>query len=696
MSGDALTLGPGAREVVVAVADGSMPPQEGALRLLSHWAPAEMGLAQRVRAFFRTRGDSLADLDALAVRMENDGHGVEARRVAEMNWILAQRTGSEDARVRSAATLGQLMEGDWSATDDRLALLEFAVPRVLAGNAPAAARAGLLAHLADARFFGTGGGPRPRRGVTEACERALAMQEHLDPSWRARLHFVAGTEHSEGGTVEALRTSVGHLRAALDLYDPDDDRDSYASTLNNLGNSLRELGALLRDRALLHEAVRRFDQALPLRGDGQLAERTRGNRALALAALARLDAPDADAADEAPPPGAAWTAEIQALLRTGDEALADARRDPDRRDACRRSAATRYLEAMRRVGRDGTPGVRAEVLHRLAGLLIQSEDADSLRAGVCLVSAAERLSAGAWREVSRARLAYHKGRMLVGIGAADDPRCLPLAEPLLRGALQLLREQGHPGEADEAEASLALCAALMAAAGAEGAEARALELFTERARERLEESGRGAAPGPVERAYAAYLARVRDVADGALAACLGRLALETVRIATDQGYDEYNRGVQLLDVARRYRDAGDLQGTLDTLGAAEDFARRARYSAPSLWCLLAEAYAAVPLPREARRCLREGEASLARAAGKDEAVLPGDDGGRWIPELGLDHYRDELAQTTRKVEGAPAAPAFDPAATAWLLHPGAPAARAAAETRLAAAVGPPAPARREP
>jgi hypothetical protein len=276
--------------------------------------------------------------------------------------------------------------------------------------------------------------------------------------------------------------------------------------------------------------------------------------------------------------------------------------------------------------------------------------------------------------------------MLVGIGVADDPRCLPLAEPLLRGALPLLREQGHPGEADEAERTLALCAALMAAAGEEAAEARALELYAARARGRLEESGERAASGPVERAYAAYLACVRDAAGEALAQCLGRLALETVRIVTDEGYDEYNRGVELLDVARRYRDAGDLEGALDALGAAEGFARQARYSAPSLWCFLAEAYAALPLPEAARRCLQEGEESLARASGEDESVLPGDDSGRWIPEFGLDHYRDELAQTAREVERAAATPAFDPAATARLLHPDASAARAAAETRLAAAL----------
>ena len=685
MSGDALsvgTLGPGAREVVQAVAGGSMSPQEGALRLVSHWAPIETGLAQRVRALFRTRRDSLADLDRLAVQMDNQGHGAEARRLAEMNWILAQRTGSEDARVQCAATLGQLMAGDWSATEDRLALLEFAVPRVLAGNTAAAVRANLLAHLGDARFSAAGGGPRPRPGVTEACERALSLQEHLEASWRARLHFIAGTEQSEGRSVQALRASVAHLRAALELFPPD---DSYASTLNNLGNSLRELGALLRDRGLLEEAVRCFDQALPLRRDVQLAERTRGNRALAWAVLAGLDAAGGGTAEPPPVRDAGWPAELQALLRTGDEALADARRDPDQRDAARRSAAVRYLEAMRRTGPHDPPGVRAEVFHRLAGLLLESEDADALRAGVCFASAAQRLSAGAWREVSRARLAYHKGRMLVMIGA-DDPRCLPPAETLLRGALALLREQGHPGEVAQAERMLVLCASLRAVAGDEGAGARALELHTAQARERLDASGESAASGPVERAYAAYLACVREVAGEALARRLGGLAFETLRIVAGPESNEYNRVLQLLDVARGYRDAGDLEGALGAMGTAEDLARRARYSTPVLWCFLAAAYAALPLPEEARRCLRAGEESLARAAGEDEPVLPGDDTGRWMPELGLDYYRDELAQTAREVERASATPGFDPAATARLLHPDAPALRAAVESRLAEAL----------
>jgi hypothetical protein len=148
---------------------------------------------------------------------------------------------------------------------------------------------------------------------------------------------------------------------------------------------------------------------------------------------------------------------------------------------------------------------------------------------------------------------------------------------------------------------------------------------------------------------------------------LGRLALEAVKSSADQMYDEYNHAEQLIRLAEKHRDLGDLYGALTRIEAAETYARKARYSAPSVWCNLAAFFASLPMMNDASRCLRRAQDLMALVAGDNEAVLPGDPSGRWIAEYPVKEYQDEIDKAKATLRGTRIEATFDPAKSAALL-----------------------------
>ena len=201
---------PKAVEIIQLVLDGKITPQEGAIRIISYWTPKEfLKKSESVPFIVQTRGDSLTTLDRSVIDLTNQGLHDQARRLAEMNWVFAQRSADEDLMVQCASTLAQVMIGDAGSTRERLALLEFAVPKVVESQRSDEIKAVMLAHLADARFTETADHPETVQATIDACQESLALNPLLNDYWFGRLNFIAGTAYNKlGGSIEALQSSI--------------------------------------------------------------------------------------------------------------------------------------------------------------------------------------------------------------------------------------------------------------------------------------------------------------------------------------------------------------------------------------------------------------------------------------------------------------------------------------------------------
>lgn len=663
---------PEAQRIIRQVIEGKTAPAEGAARLSSYWSPQEIYRGSQ-EFVIQTRSDSLAQLDYAATELEHQGLPSEARRLAELNWIIVNKLGDRTLMVQCAATLAQLMTGDLTAVDQRLSLLEFAVPIVLTWDRPPIVKATMLAFLADAQFTKAEITAEARRANIKVCEQALSFGAPLSDWWVERLHFIAGTRYNDlAETAADLEASVTHLRNALDSCDPATSSSGYGSVLNNLGNSLRDLGDRTARPELLQEAIACYDKALPFRTSVMLRERTLGNEAAAEEILRRLR----EGASELSMPAAKQQdstrhSEVVRLLHIGQEIMSQASADDRTPEERRRAAASRYLQAAAIMAKHSSHKLRAELFHHLAGLFVGSVDDDDLWTGLCFANSAQRLSAGLWSPEGEARLRYHRGLMLMKIGYPDVVAYLTPAEELLRQAVPVLQRAGFPGEFDAASQTLLTCSSLLASCGAPKAERRAIALHAENEARRVRDSQSGPKDELAEK-YRSYLSAITRVAPAELRDTLGRLALAAFKSRANQIYDEYNHAEQLIALAGNHLYVGDLQGALEEIEAAEKYARQARYSAPSVWCDLASFFSSVPMAADAARCLRRAQELMPLAAGDSEAVLPGDSTGHWIAEYSLEDYQKEIDKAKATLAGARTEPAFDTAKTSAILAAGEP------------------------
>jgi tetratricopeptide (TPR) repeat protein len=661
------TFDPEARRIIQEVMEGKITPMEGASTLGRHWSPQEI-YRESKDFVLQTRSDSLGEMDHAATELSNQGHSQEARRLAELNWILASRLADRELMVRCACTLAQFMTGDPAAVEKRLSLLEFAVPVVLSWDRATVVKAHMLAHLADAQFTKAESSAEARRANIAVCEQALSIGAPLQDLWMERLHYVAGTQYDNlADSPKDLEASIGHFRSALSYCSAEGSPAEYASVLNNLGNSLRDLGKRTARQELLQEAIACYDRALPFRSSVMLRMRTEGNEAAAEEVLRRLKEGSAESPRNLRDAGGGTeTAEVVRLLHMGQEVMAQGAPDDQGQEARRRAAGSRYLQAASLLARTEVPEVRAELFHHLAGLFVMSSDDDDLWTGFCFATAAQRLSAGLWSPEGEARLRYHRGWMLMKIGYPDVVPYLSPAEELLRQAVPVLQESGLPGEFDSASKILLACSSLLAARGGAEAERRALALHVENETRRLRNREGDRKDGFQER-YRAYMSAIQQAAPTEFRDALGRLALEAVKCSANQLYDEFNHAEQLIRLAEKHRDLGDLNGALTRIEAAEMYARKARYSAPSIWCDLAAFFSALPMMNDAARCLGRAQDLMPLVAGDTEAVLPGDPSGRWIAEYPVKEYQDEIDKAQAALHGTRIESTFDPAKSAALL-----------------------------
>jgi len=651
-----LHLAPAMLEIVRRVVGGEEDPAEGATELTGLWLPAGK----------TDQGGALYAMRLLIGDWGDQGLLVPARRLAELTWLLAQSEGDEDSAVWSAAALGQLMATDPDAARRRLELLEYAVPRLVASDSPDPVKAVLWANLADARFNSGGGDQADLRATVEACEAALSLGLDERTVWPGRVHFIAGTAYQSIGDQESGNAgyvaSIDHLMEAVRRYPPEVSPDERGSALNNLGNTVRKLGARRGDPALLQTAVECYDEALPFRREPVLSLRTQRGRAEALRLLSELHG----AAPGTPPPDQAGSGLPAArLIESGDSAYGTSRHGDDAA-AYLRLAIERYLEAARLLGRDAPAAQRSEMYHRMIRPFVDSTEDDALLTGICFAAAARRVGAPARPPVAQARSGFQQGYMLMKLGDGRNVQHLRMAEALFREVQPLLAAEGEPGEGDLVANLHEMCLTLLAVNGDQDARQQALRLHAARQLERLDGEVRQDPPDHLHAVYREYLSLVRREAEAALATLLAETELSHVQAVMDPGLSNTATSLAVAEAAGTRLEVGDLAGTLELIATAEKFAADAQASGVPAWCQLARFYAGIPLRDQAEQSVRQARAAADRAV-TDPASE--EDLGWWLPPGFVDHYREEIDAAAALVAQDDAGPRFRPEVTAAALMP---------------------------
>lgn len=641
--------------------------------------------AKRIRRFL-SYAISLHDLDQLALQMHDSGRQIGALRLAETNMILAEEQNEEKLKVQCACTLAQFLSGDRQRTEERWQLLEYAVPELMTWNISGEVKGAMIAYLADARFSVLDTQPSLHSGVLEAVEQALLYEHQIDRFLLGRLYFIAGSTLDEMGEDETLLyQSIQYLEAALQYYPENKYPAEYASALNNLGNSYRDLGRVKNDGELIRKAIAIYDQALPYRTSPELRVRTQNNRKESVDLLQKITS------HEPLPQRVSESTEdrrIRLLLRAGDDSLYASMKKDAGSERDRQTAAQKYMEASRLAGRAADPSLRAEILHRFATLFVKAMEDNPLWTGYCFANATQRLAQGHWREVSQSRVLMHRGEMLVKIGFPDHEQILNYAEQLLRASLPIMEAQGHPGEADEARQYLGMALSILTARGGADHATRARDFYAKEESTRLEnlnpELSRNV---PSREKFRHYAQMLKAIAPEERDLALGALRAEGNASIANQHVDEFNHALMLLEVAGKYLVLGELGGALENIKTAEKYASEARFSAPSVWCQLAKFYFSIPMIEHARRCVDTARSKMDHVAPDGVAVLPGDGSERWIPEYDLESYQQEIEESEQEISKATTKFQFDPAGTARLLCPEDAARRQAIQTELEKRIG---------
>ncbi|MFJ8077264.1 hypothetical protein ACIQ7Q_25875 [Streptomyces sp. NPDC096176] len=608
-----------AAPVLQAVLAGEMEPLEGAVRLAGHWAPVEPDSQEGGKVPGKHRSPPGFDgLYAVVLDLFDSGRSEQACRIAEFQWHVAQRIGTDELILLCAAQLGQTLRDDPASGQRRLELLEFAVPELVTWPRPTEEKARLLHHLAMARQDEAAGDPDALHAAIEACEQALALGG-LEDEISACLHFLAGQCGSmANGTAADLEKAVLHLREAVQL-------------INRLGGSLPQKVA----QETLDTATRIWQAALT------------GGASRPVDASEYL---------------------LKTPLEEGDTALNASLSQPTRQDAYRLRALQKYLVAAERIGGGARPGMRAEVQHRMAALLLEAVDEDELWTGVCFAAAARRLGRHDWHPANHVRVNTHLARLLMRLGMTDDPRLLRTASELQRQAVPLIEADGSPGEAERLNRDYRSCLVLLAIHGDEEVASTALELEGAHQLSRLREELAEVPEGEEAPPHHAYLRTVLDEAGGRLASFLARGEIARGTLIVSQGLAE-EKALALLEEARRRRDAGDFMGAADFVSTALTLVQDVYAYTVVPWCEAAELCAGMSLKEDAESLLDEARALMSLARDPQETVT-GYVPGNWFAVLGLDHYWERIERASTRVrELAAKAPQFDPAATAHLLQP---------------------------
>ncbi|MFD5513736.1 hypothetical protein ACFWIB_39275 [Streptomyces sp. NPDC127051] len=608
-----------ATQVVHAVLAGEMEPLEGAGRLAGQWGPVEpvdLGDGARPRTHFDPPG--FPELYVIVFDLLDGGDSERASRLAEFQWYIAQRIGTDELITVCAVHWGQTLRDDPASGRRRLELLEYAVPELLTWDHPREDKAMLLYHLAMARRAEAAGDPEALRATVDACEQALAMAD-LGDEISANLHFVAGRcGTAVGETAADLDSPVRHLREAVRIT-------SGAGHTEDEQLAQEALAAALRTRAELADGA---------------ARRSRG------ALEARIGTP----------------------LQEGDQALRTSLSQEERSEAYRLRATQKYLTAAGRTGGIAPPSIRAEIQHRMAALQLEETEDDELWTGVCFAAAARRLGRDDWQPSNLARADTHLARMLIKLGMMDAPQLLRAACGLLRDAMPAFEVDGLLRESVRLARDYRSCLTLLAAHGDEEAAASALVLEGAHQLQRVRDELADAPTGGGTSSHQAYLRIVLEEAESSLGAFLARS--EIARRALILGFDPRQQvALALLEEARGRREVGDFTGAADLASDALDLAEGAYADATLPWCDAAELSAGMGLREDAEGLLNVAR-QLMDVARDPEETVEGYVPGNWFAVRGLAAYRDRIEKASARVrELAAGVPRFDPSVTAALLRP---------------------------
>lgn len=462
-----------ARNIILSVMEGRLDPLSASSPLTAFWKPNEDPDAKDA-FILGYRHDSLNTLDHLVIELMNHHKLVEARRLAELNIIVAKRLQNHILEVQCAFTLSQVLTGDPTADEHQLELLEFSVPEILKWDRPPQTKYQVLFLLAEARLMAIDGTRASQKAVIQACEQAWAFADQIEPSLLGKLYFVEAVAYGELRDDQAdVKASIRYYEKALQFYSPEESPKAYINILTGIGRDYRILGQLQEDPSLVRKAMDYFDNAFAYHPDQEDSDIILQNQLMAKELLLMFEKDNAPEPAQGGPTAvgrfdhsptnryesrncllaiAELKQNVKRFLDNGDHDfyIAQNTTETEQAELYSQGAAKDYLKAMRLLGQDAPPELRAEVYHRIALLYISASEDDPVWIGVCFTNATRRLGAEVWKSVSLRRATYHQGRMLVTIGYPNQIEYLNAAASLLAESLPELKENGRPGEYNDA------------------------------------------------------------------------------------------------------------------------------------------------------------------------------------------------------------------------------------------------------
>lgn len=460
-----------ARDIIISVIEGKMAFDDGFLRLQPLWFPVE-GIKRSRTPVISTRQDSIMGLNDITFSLMEIGKNEEARRLAELNLLLAEKADDHGTLVVCASTLVQLLAGDISASRRRLELAEFAIPELKKMNLPEGMIGVLLFHLADARYTESLSNSSLLMPTIEAGEEALGYRSKMHKYFSARLNSVLGSVYRKlPATEKNLNQSITYLRDALaDFQSARMTDDSiYGAVLNNLGNSYRDLGSLTANQKLLRMSLEYYkhcmdraktpeDRRLAMENSEQASSMLRhlegehtsepNNLFSRLFGGKKKSEPSPEIKRKVSSSTDEPRDDFVSLMRWGEELFYKAQkttRPEDKENHFRESVQT-FMTAMKKFGGQLSDSDRAEILHRLGVPFLLGDTDEEMWTAFCFAHAARRMAGDGWSERNLARLDFHQGKALTFIGYPYHLEYLMPARDHLEKSMQGMSSSQNEGE----------------------------------------------------------------------------------------------------------------------------------------------------------------------------------------------------------------------------------------------------------
>jgi tetratricopeptide (TPR) repeat protein len=240
--------------------------------------------ADQANQFVRVSKEEIDELDRQIINSSNTRHVDQEIliRLSRFNHCLSLGLAEESLTAQTAFTLAQMLVGNPAFIEERVQLVEYAVPIIEKQGRPAETMAMIFYYTAmtynDLSIFDK----VSCRKVVEFGNRALDYFGDIKNApieLLQQLYLCIGTalnslaEASESD----LTSSVAYLRKAVELARDSNKSNLIGSSLNNLGHALHLLGKCKSDPLILQEAIKVLNRALPFRKKEDDIKRTQGN-----------------------------------------------------------------------------------------------------------------------------------------------------------------------------------------------------------------------------------------------------------------------------------------------------------------------------------------------------------------------------------------------------------------------------------